>query len=193
MCKKSEVRIIEVLEYNPDWKAEFIKEAKDIYEIMGKEVLKIHHIGSTSIPGIYAKPVIDILVEVKNIENIDLYNESLKSLGYIAKGEYCIPNRRFFLKGLYKRTHHIHVFERANPEIKRHIDFRDYMIQHPEEAKQYGELKKELAKKFRYDIEGYCNGKDAFIKGIDKKAYEWAKLKKFNFSPYFNHFNPFLF
>ncbi|GAA0713104.1 GrpB family protein [Paraclostridium ghonii] len=177
MYKKSEVRIIEVLEYNPDWKAEFIKEAKDIYKIMGKEVVKVHHIGSTSIPGIDAKPVIDILVEVKNIENVDLYNESLKSLGYIAKGEYCIPNRRFFLKGIYKRTHHIHVFESGNSEIKRHINFRDYMIQHPEEAKQYAELKKELAKTFRYDIEGYCNGKDAFVKGIDKKAYEWAKLK----------------
>jgi GrpB-like predicted nucleotidyltransferase (UPF0157 family) len=177
MCKESEVRIIEVVRYDPAWKAEFIKESKSIYDIMGKEILKIHHIGSTSIPGIVAKSVIDILVEVKNIENIDLYNEGLKNLGYIAKGEYGIENRRFFLKGLYNRTHHIHVFETGNSEIKRHTNFRDYMIEHPEESKQYGELKKELAIKFRYDNEGYCNGKDTFIKEIDKKAYEWDKSK----------------
>jgi len=175
MCEKSNVRIIEVVEYNLDWEVEFIKESKSIYDIMGKEILKIHHIGSTSIPGIVAKPIIDILVEVRNIENIDLYNESLENRGYIAKGEYGIENRRFFLKGVYNRTHHIHVFETGNSEIKRHTNFRDYMIEHPEDAKQYGELKKELATKFKYDNEGYCNGKDTFIKKIDKKAYEWIK------------------
>lgn len=116
-------------------------------------------------------------MSVKDINKIDDYNEQMIKLGYEAKGEYGIPGRRFFLKGVYDRTHHIHAFENGNSEIKRHLDFRDYMIAHPEEMKEYGKLKKELAKKFRYDNEGYCNGKNAFIKNIDKKAAEWAKTR----------------
>jgi len=69
------------------------------------------------------------------------------------------------------------VFQSDNPEILRHLNFRDYMNQHPSEAKSYGELKKEMAIKFRYDIDGYCNGKDDFIKDIDRKAEVWAKTK----------------
>ncbi|WMJ81656.1 GrpB family protein [Clostridium sp. MB40-C1] len=175
MDEQNQVRVIEVVEYSPSWKEEFIKESKLIQDVMDKEILKIHHIGSTSIPGIFAKPIIDFLVEVKDINNIDMYNDDLSKLGYIAKGEYGIKGRRFFLKGLYHRTHHIHVFETGNSEIERHLNFRDYMIDHPEEANDYGELKKELAIKFRYDIDGYCDGKDAFIKDIDRKAYEWSK------------------
>lgn len=175
MNKQNQVRIIEVIEYDSSWKEEFIKESKLIHDVMGDEILKIHHIGSTSIPGIFAKPIIDILIEAKDITNIDMYNDDLSKLGYISKGEYGIKGRRFFLKGLYHRTHHIHVFERGNPEIERHLNFRDYMIEHQEDAKDYGELKKELAIKFRYDIDGYCNGKDSFIKDIDRKACEWSK------------------
>jgi len=105
-------------------------------------------------------------------------NKEVEKLGYIAKGEYGIAGRRFFLKGLYNRTHHIHIFQIGSHEIKRHLEFRDYMIAHPEDAKRYGELKKELAKSFRYDIEGYCDGKDSFIKGMEKKAEEWATKKQ---------------
>ena len=97
----------------------------------------------TSIPGIYAKPVIDILIGVVNINNIDKYNVEMDKLGYICKGEYGIKGRRFFMKGLYNRTHHIHIFQSDNPEILRHINFRDYLIAHSEEARIYSELKKE--------------------------------------------------
>lgn len=176
MSEDNQVRIIEVVEYNSSWKEEFIKESKLIYDVMGNEILKIHHIGSTSIHGIFAKPIIDILIEVKDITNIDMYNNDLNKLGYIAKGEYGIEGRRFFLKGLYNRTHHVHIFETGNSEIERHLNFRDYMIEHPEDANHYGKLKRDLSIKFRYDIEGYCDGKDAFIKAIDKKAYEWSKI-----------------
>lgn len=177
MSEQNKVRVIEVVEYNSSWQEKFIKESKLVYDIICNEILKIHHIGSTSIPGIYAKPVIDILIEVKDITNIDRYNDELNKLGYISQGEYGIEGRRFFLKGLYHRTHHIHIFETGNSEIERHLNFRDYMIEHQEDANHYAKLKRELAIKFRYNIEGYCDGKNTYIKEIDKKAYEWSKIR----------------
>ncbi|KOA19416.1 dephospho-CoA kinase/protein folding accessory domain-containing protein [Clostridium homopropionicum DSM 5847] len=177
MSTQSEIRTIEVVPYNLNWVKKYLDEAEKVKKIMADELVKIHHIGSTAIPGISAKPVIDILVEVKNIRDVDNYNEEMKEIGYIPKGEYGIEGRKFFLKGEINRTHHVHVFEMGNSEIKRHLNFRDYMISHPEEAKSYSELKKELAIKFIHDIDGYCNGKDGFIKEIDKKAEEWAKTR----------------
>lgn len=177
MDEQKQIRVIEVVPHSSQWIEEYRKEAKVICNIMDNEIVEIHHIGSTSIPNIYAKPVIDILIGVKDIENIDKYNKEMEKLGYIAKGENGIPGRRFFLKGLYNRTHHVHIFQAGSLEIKRHLNFRDYMIAHPKEAQQYEELKKELAVKFKYDIEGYCDGKNAFIKDIDNKAKVWSKKR----------------
>ena len=177
MNEQNQVRIMEVVPYSPNWKEEFLSESEKISNIMKNEIINIYHIGSTAIPGIFAKPVIDILVEVKNINYIDNYNNEMERLGYIPRGEAGIEGRRYFLKGLYKRTHHVHIFETGNPEIKKHIDFRDYMVSHSEDAKRYEELKKELARKFRFDSTSYVAGKDSFIKDIDKKAAEWAKSR----------------
>lgn len=177
MSQNNQVRIIQVVPYNPEWHEEYLKEVEKVCSMLNTEIIDVHHIGSTAIPQIYAKPIIDILVEVRDINNIDKYNEDMKKLEYIAKGEYGIVGRRFFLKGLYNRTHHIHIFQTGNVEIKRHLEFRDYMIAHSEEAKNYGELKKALAIKSMYDIEGYCYGKDNYIKDIDKKAKEWFSKK----------------
>ncbi len=177
MSEEKQVRTIEVGPYNSQWKEGYLKEMGKIMLIIKNEIIEIHHIGSTSIPGIYAKPVIDILIGVVNINNIDKYNVEMDKLGYICKGEYGIKGRRFFMKGLYNRTHHIHIFQSDNPEILRHINFRDYLIAHSEEARIYSELKRKMAIDFRYDIQGYCNGKDAFIKDIDRKAEIWTKTK----------------
>ena len=155
-----------------------------IKNILGDEIINIFHIGSTAIPGIYAKPIIDILIEVNDIEKIDKYNDEFNKLGYVSKGEFGIEGRRFFLKGIYNRTHHLHIFETNNPEIRKHLNFRDYMISHSEMAEQYEKLKMELSIKFRYDNEGYCKGKEEFIRDIDKKAQDWfnvsKELKKYN-------------
>ena len=87
-----------------------------------------------------------------------------------------IPKRRFFKKGKEKRTHHIHIFQIADREnIERHLAVRDYLREHPEDAEAYGELKYELAQKFPKDIEGYCDGKDSFVKNLEKKALAWDK------------------
>jgi GrpB-like predicted nucleotidyltransferase (UPF0157 family) len=177
MTMNQPVRIIEVVDYNPKWKQNFGEEADRIKTVLGEQAIAIHHIGSTSIPGVCAKPIIDIMVEVQEISSIDNYNSAMEQLGYIVKGEFGIPSRRFFLKGLYNRTHHVHIFQSGSDHLARHLNFRDYMIAHHEDAKKYGDLKRALASEFRYDIEGYCNGKDAFIRDIDNKALIWAKSR----------------
>ncbi|WP_425448907.1 GrpB family protein [Dethiothermospora halolimnae] len=166
-------RIIEVVPYDNTWKEKYNEEAEKIEKILGDKIINIYHIGSTAIPNMMAKPVIDIMVEVKNIEEIDNYDSGFNNIGYEAMGEHGIKNRRFYRKGKYNRTHHIHIFEKGNEEINKHLNFRDYMKAHPKLAKEYGELKSKLAREFKYDSEGYCNGKDSFIKEIDKKAYRW--------------------
>lgn len=170
----NQMRSMEVVPHNPLWKAEFTKEAVVISSIFGDEIVKIHHIGSTAIVGIYAKPIIDILIEVRGINIIDNYNSQMQEIGYTSRGEWGISGRRYFIKGITQRTHHVHIYESGNPEIERHLKFRDYMNAHPDEASQYEKLKKELSEKYKHNPTEYTDGKDAFIKEIDRKAKEWA-------------------
>ncbi|MGB9680213.1 MAG: GrpB family protein [Minisyncoccia bacterium] len=164
-------RKVEVIDYQIDWNKKFEDESEILREILKDIIVDIHHIGSTAIPNIKAKPIIDILIEVKEIDKVDQFNDKLIQQGYIPLGENQIPNRRFFIKGdEINRTHHVHVFQTGNPEIARHIRFRDYLINHPDEAKAYSDLKDDLAKKYSYNIEEYIKGKDHFIKEIDQKA-----------------------
>jgi len=170
------IRKIEVVPYDPDWSRLFKVEADEIASFFGREVVAIHHIGSTAIPGIRAKPIIDMLVEVQEIEKTDAFNEEMAKRGYQPKGEFGIAGRRFFIKeDEVNRTHHIHVFQNGHPRIEQYLDFRDYMIAHPEEARAYSELKEELAQRFPHDIESYMAGKDSFIKEIDSKARAWRR------------------
>ena len=101
MNEQNQVRIIEVVPYSANWKDEYLSESEKICNVMESEIINIHHIGSTAIPGISAKPVIDILVEVKNINCIDNYNSKMERLEYISRGEAGIEGRRYFFKGLY--------------------------------------------------------------------------------------------
>ena len=174
-ASKTDKRRLEVFSYNPNWDKMYKKESEKIKNILNATIIDIHHIGSTAMPGIKAKPVIDILVEVKDIEGVDQYNHKMKELGYEAMGEYGIPKRRFFRKGRIKRTHHVHIFQVGNKEIERHINFKEYLIAHPDKAREYSKLKEKLVNKHTYDVENYTNGKSNFIKEIDRKAKLWGK------------------
>jgi GrpB-like predicted nucleotidyltransferase (UPF0157 family) len=172
---KRDKRIVGVVSYNSNWKKMYKEESEKIKNVLSDIIIDIHHIGSTAIPGIKAKPVVDILVEVEDIEGVNQYNHKMKELGYEAMGEYGIPKRRFFRKGGNNRTHHIHVFQLGNKEIERHINFKEYLIAHPKKAREYSKLKEKLANKYNYDVENYTNSKSDFIKEIDKKAKLWGK------------------
>lgn len=166
---------VEVVPHDPRWKDAFEVESNRVADALGNTVVGIHHIGSTSIPGIYAKPIIDLLVEVNNITQVAARKSHMESLGYEVMGEFGIPGRQYFRKdnrdGI--RTHHIHTFAMGSAQIERHLLFRDYMIAHPDEAQAYSDLKRMLAKQYPTNIESYMDGKDGFIKAIDQKAKQW--------------------
>jgi GrpB-like predicted nucleotidyltransferase (UPF0157 family) len=171
---------VEVVPHNPEWKGEFERESQLIARAMGDIIVTIHHIGSTAIPGVYAKPIIDFLVEVQDITRVDERNAVMQALGYEAMGEFGLSGRRYFRKDNQQgiRTHHVHTYVADSPEIKRHLAFRDYMIAHPEDAQKYSELKLALVQKLDWnDIEGYMDGKDGFIKEMQKRALEWQYHK----------------
>ncbi len=169
------MKTVEVVPHNPNWQNEFQMEAKQITSAMGEMLVAIHHIGSTAIPGIYAKPVIDMLVEVRDITEVEARSSAMELIGYEVMGEFGIPGRRYFRKenqaGI--RTHQVHTFELGSAQITRHLAFRDFKIAHPEEAQKYSELKRKLAAEHPQNMDGYIDGKDGFIKEIDRRAAQW--------------------
>jgi len=157
---------VEVVAYNPRWPLLFENEAKRIMQALGDNCQTVHHIGSTSIPGLPAKPIIDMLPVVKNILAVDQATGAMESLGYVSKGEHGIVFRHFFQKNQH---YNVHVYEENDPEISRYLKFRDWMRTHELDAQAYARLKQELAKKFPTDILQYCLGKDSFVAQIDAK------------------------
>jgi GrpB-like predicted nucleotidyltransferase (UPF0157 family) len=155
------MRKIEVVDYNPAWPRMFELESESLHRVLGVVALAIHRIGSTSVPGLSAKPVIDIFVEVTSVADIDCHEPAMAGIGYEPKGEFGIPGRRFFQKGGDNRTHHVHAFALGDPQVLRHIAFRDYLRRNPFVASEYDGLKRRIAQECHNDIEVYCQGKDA--------------------------------
>jgi GrpB-like predicted nucleotidyltransferase (UPF0157 family) len=168
--------VLTVKPHRDSWRKDFEVEAARIRSALGDVLVVIHHIGSTAIPGIYAKPIIDILAEVTSLDALDAHVNEMQSLGYESMGEFGIPGRRYFRKddsnGM--RTHQIHAFAHQSTQILRHLAFRDYLVTHPNTAQEYSDLKRRLVQTCNGDIEAYMNGKDPFIKEVERKALEWV-------------------
>ncbi|MFE8697539.1 GrpB family protein [Cytobacillus sp. FJAT-53684] len=171
------MRKVEVCSYNKKWALMFEEEVEKLDRVFGSESVVIYHIGSTSVQGLKAKPIIDIMPVVTNITIVDKYIEKMGKIGYEPKGEKGIPGRRYFQKGGDNRSHHVHIYEVGSPEIIRHLAFRDYLRNHPDEKKSYGELKERLAQQFPYDIDSYINGKEHLVREIEEKAMDWYRFR----------------
>ncbi|WP_042473587.1 GrpB family protein [Bacillus ndiopicus] len=167
---------VRLTNYTEDWILMFQQEVQLLKSIFGDEIISFEHFGSTSIPGMKAKPVVDMMCIVKDIETIDLYNEQMKSLNYDLTGEWGIEGRRLFRKGGENRTHHIHFYQFGNPHIKRHLVFRDYLLAHPKEASEYSKFKEDLADKYE-STHDYSPAKKAFVSHLEEKALAWYKQK----------------
>src|SRR5918997_6721077 len=169
-------RNVRVIPHDPSGAAAFAAQAATLRSILGPDALAVHHIGSTSVPGLAAKPTIDVLIEARRIEAIDAHNPAMSKNGYEAWGEYGIPGRRFFVKNRGAvRTHNVHVFEAGTAEVERHLAFRDYLLHHPETALSYGRLKEDLAREHPNGMEAYMDGKDAFVKEVEREAISWTR------------------
>ncbi|WP_203333475.1 GrpB family protein [Planococcus beigongshangi] len=169
------MRRVNVSLYSEEWPVLFAEESGQIKRILGEELVEIHHFGSTSVPSLAAKSIIDMLGVVKDIELVDRFNAELQIFGYEGKGENGIPGRRYFQKGGDERTHHLHIYQIGSPEIGRHLVFRDFLRAHPDAAEEYGELKLRLAKQFPYDIDSYINGKEGLATDIQGQAIAWQR------------------
>jgi GrpB-like predicted nucleotidyltransferase (UPF0157 family) len=164
-------RKVEVVPYDPAWPQLYQAEAAGLAVLLGEELVEIHHIGSTSVPGLAAKPIVDILPVVRDIERVDDLNDLLLAAGYVPKGENGIPGRRFFTKDVAGvRRMHVHAFMAGHPEIARHLNFVAYLRAHPADAAAYADLKAELARRFPNDTVGYTDAKSEFIRAIDAQA-----------------------
>ncbi|WP_026771501.1 MULTISPECIES: GrpB family protein [Sediminibacillus] len=169
------MRRVKVVAYNDQWPRLFLDEAAQIKEIFGDELIDVHHIGSTSVPNLAAKPIIDIMPVVRRIEKVDEYNEQMTAIGYEGKGEFGIPGRRYFRKGGDTRSHHVHIFSQGDYGVIRHLAFRDFLRSHPEAARNYGRKKRELAGQFPSDIEAYMDGKNQVVQEIEQMALAWYR------------------
>ncbi len=159
--------------YNPEWPRLYEQAKAEICAAVGQYLTAIEHIGSTSVPGLPSKPIIDVLAGVASLDIVVQCIAPLAAIGYIYKPEYeqFIPERRYFLKSEGEiQTHHLHIFEADDFPARHELIFRDYLRRHPNAQQQYADLKRALADKFGADRDAYTEAKGEFIRGIVAQA-----------------------
>ncbi|WP_342603209.1 GrpB family protein [Peribacillus sp. FSL E2-0159] len=162
---------VKIEDYNPDWVSEFEQEKVRIMEVLKNSCLCIEHIGSTSVIGLGAKPILDIMAGVHHLDEADMFIEPLKSIGYEFVPHQEFPERRFFRKGQWRAgTHHLHIYRFGSEQWKNQLSFRDFLRSHPDVRKQYQQLKLSLAQKHPADIVGYTEAKAPFIQNVIESA-----------------------
>jgi len=167
---------VEVVDYDPKWPEIYETERLLLLSNLQGVIDRIHHIGSTSVDNLAAKPIIDIILEVRSLDALDNATAQMEAIGYEAKGEYGISGRRYFRKGKRRRTHQVHAFLLNHDHVTRHIAFRNYLREHPNVMKEYASLKMALARTCNNDIDVYCDGKEEFVKYHEAKAIKWIKI-----------------
>lgn len=175
---KSFVQKYEVVEYDPRWQEQFQNEKKILSTIFGDTLLSIEHIGSTSVPGLSAKPILDILVTVNTLKILSVLQSALMLAGYKSLGSYVMPNSVLFAKeecGVRKIN--LHVFPSFHPHVKEMLLIRDYFCSHPQAVKEYAELKRMLVAKYPNDYFSYRREKDLWMKNFLKTLKEEQNRK----------------
>lgn len=163
---KGEVR---VMPHDPAWADEFAAERARLLEALGGVPAEIEHVGSTAVPGLAAKPIIDVLGGRPAGSELEPYVRAFTSAGYEYRGEYGIPGRHYFVRG-EPRTHHLHLVEAGGNLWRRHIAFRDHLRSDPDAVAVYAALKHDLAARFPNDRERYTDGKSAFIDDVLRRV-----------------------
>jgi len=149
------------------WGEAFEVEKESLKKLLGDLVLDIRHIGSTSVSGLVAKPIIDMLVAIKSMEEVHNICSLLKSAGYEYRENGSNEDQILFVKGSEDmRTHYLHITELDSDVWQNDLAFRDYLRSHPEVVTEYGKLKNKLASKYADNRGEYTAGKDAFIKSV---------------------------
>ncbi|WP_323761487.1 GrpB family protein [Maricaulis sp.] len=165
----------QVVDYDPAWPGRFVEEQARLYAALGRAAVRIEHIGSTSVPGLAAKPVIDILVGTLDLSALDRRNDAMVQAGYQLRGENGIEGRRY-----YRRHHpdgtrlaHVHAFREDSDGFRRHLAFRDYLRAHPDVASAYGRHKLVIVAAGLVRRADYAARKAVFVSRIEQDATAW--------------------
>lgn len=169
-------RTIEIVDYDPGWAETFAGISRVVAAALGPLALRIEHVGSTAVPGLGAKPIIDLDVVIESPRMLPLVVEALKALGYPHEGDGGIPGREAFGRegatvpedgsGRAWPAHHLYVCPSDSEELRRHLRFRDYLRSHPDSAARYEALKRDLAHRHANDSDSYVAGKSEFVERI---------------------------
>jgi GrpB-like predicted nucleotidyltransferase (UPF0157 family) len=164
-----------VLDYDPAWPGLFQALRKRIADALGDMAAAIEHIGSTAVPDLAAKPIIDIDVVLASETMLPAAIERLANLGYIHRGNLGVPEREAFRAPANDPPHHLYVCPPCSAEFRRHIAFRDYLRAHPKDAKIYGDLKIVLAERFREDRSAYNTAKCEFVAEMTSRGMQYSE------------------
>ncbi len=169
-----------VSEYDPNWVNQFNSIKEFLLKVFKNKALQIEHVGSTSVVGMMAKPIIDVLVIVSKMENFDKEKEEMINAEYEWGENYIAPNTLIFFKlSLHgEKLENIHVCEQDTPKTKQFLVMRDFFRIFPEKAEEYSNLKKLNAEKYPSDYPAYREAKAAFLEKIEKEAYKWSESRK---------------
>ncbi len=165
--------MIEIHDYKPSWADEFQHIGSSLRHALGDVAHRIDHIGSTSVVGLAAKPVVDVQISVRSLEPVDAYLPQLKSLSYVWREDNPEKTKRYFREAAGRRTH-IHVRKRGSWHEQYALLFRDYLRLHLDDQHAYEAAKRVLAAQHRYDRHAYTNAKSDIFWELIRRADEWA-------------------
>lgn len=163
-----------IFPYDPKWQEEFLRLGAALRSEFGKTALRIDHIGSTSVPGLDAKPIIDVQISVRSFEPLDAYRIPLDRLGFYWREDNTEKTERYFREKPGGKRTHIHVTKAGSWSEQTQLLFRDYMRAHSRDARRYAKLKYKLADKYKDDRLGYTDAKTTFVWKILRKAVKWS-------------------
>jgi len=165
---------IEVVAYQTGWRDQFVAIASDLRQSLGESALRIDHVGSTSVDGLAAKPIIDIQISVHQLHTMEQYQSALERIGYRYRSDNDDLSKRYFREKSGNPRTHIHMREAGSWSEQLNLLFRDYLRQHPEACKKYEEVKYDLAERYRNDREAYVRGKEEVVWMILRQAHAWS-------------------
>jgi GrpB-like predicted nucleotidyltransferase (UPF0157 family) len=161
---------ITVVDYDPRWPALFESLRAEVAGVLGDLAQTIEHVGSTAVPGLAAKPIIDVDVLLRSASELSVCIERLAGIGYKHRGDLGVPEREAFAAPPGRPAHHLYVCPPESREFRRHVALRDYLRTHPSDASAYGELKRSLAVRYRDERSAYNDGKKEFVEALLRSA-----------------------
>ena len=168
---------VEIVLYDPAWPEQFAELGRELRAGLGDIALRIDHVGSTAVPGLAAKPIIDVQVSVAAFEPLAAFKQPLERLGYVFRADNPERIKRYFREPPGRRRTHVHVRRAGSFSEQWALLFRDYLRAHPEVAAEYEALKRRLAIRYRDDRRGYAAAKEPFSWAVIRRADGWAQAQ----------------